>query len=77
MIFFFLVSEKRIDDVVKAFQEYGNAHEGKVTRTVFKKVLGLFGERETSFKNEYITDALFERFKIDKSERVDKLEKLV
>ena len=65
------MNEKKIIGIWKAFRESGNPHEGKLTRTMFKKVcLYQLGESDISFKNDHLVEAIFERFKIDRNVQI-------
>jgi hypothetical protein len=50
-----------VEEIWKAFRESGNSHEGKISKGTMKKVfLNQFHE-----KNEFLIEAIFERFKMD------------
>ena len=55
------MSEKRVEEIWKAFRESGNSHEGKISRGTMKKVF----MNQFEYKNEYLIEAIFERFKMD------------
>lgn len=61
------MNEKKIIWIWKAFRESGSPHEGKLTRSMFKKVcMNQLGETDKAFKNEYFVESIFERFKMEK-----------
>ena len=56
LYYIYLVNEKKIEKIWTAFSESGNSNEGKIIKTIFKKVFA----NKLDEKNEVLLDLLFE-----------------